>query len=116
MKIGCGEWGFRELPVPEHFRIAASFGFRTLEFGIGGGQLGRLSGEPSEAEIEMFRSLAAQHGIATPGCCLENDFTLPDREAHAAMLATTLRQIRSAAACGARQVRLFAVSKLPLRQ
>jgi len=108
LKIGCGEWGFRELPMADHFRIAAQFGFRTLEFGLGGGQAGRLPAEPSAGEIAAFRALAAHHGIATPGCCLENDFTLPDPAAHAAMLAATLRQIRAAAACGARQVRLFA--------
>lgn len=108
MKIGCGEWGFRELPVAEHFRLAAKFGFRTLEFGLGGGQPGRLPEQPTAAEIAAFRALAADSGIATPGCCLENDFTLPDASVHGAMVATTLRQIEAARKCGARQVRLFA--------
>lgn len=108
MKIGCGEWGFRELPLEEHFQIAKRFGFRTLEFGIGGGQIGRLSAEPSREEIVSFKALSARYGIATPGCCLENDFTLLDPVAHQAMLATTIRQFSAAAACGARQVRLFA--------
>lgn len=108
LKIGCGEWGFRELPMAEHFRIAAQFGFRTLEFGLGGGQTGRLPAEPTAGEIAEFRALALHHGIATPGCCLENDFTLPDPIAHATLVAATLRQIQAAAACGASQVRLFA--------
>jgi sugar phosphate isomerase/epimerase len=88
--------------------LAAKFGFRTLEFGLGGGQPGRLPAEPSAHEIADFRALAARYAIATPGCCLENDFSLPDPAAHAAMLAVTLRQIHAAAGCGARQVRLFA--------
>ena len=108
MKIGCGEWGFRELPMEEHFRLAARFGFRTLEFGLGGGQVGRLPSEPTDKQIVEFRSLAQRYNIATPGCCLENDFTLPDATAHGAMLAATLRQIGAAAQCGARQIRLFA--------
>lgn len=108
MKIGCGEWGFRELPLAEHFRLAAKFGFRTLEFGLGGGQPGRLSAEPDKKEIAAFREMAEKHGIATPGCCLENDFTLTDPTAHVAMLTATLRQILAAHRCGARQVRLFA--------
>ena len=108
MKIGCGEWGFRALPIAEHFRLAAQFGFRTLEFGLGGGQPGRLPAEPAESEIAEFRALAAQYGMATPGCCLENDFTLSDPGAHADMVAATLRQIRTAHQCGASQVRLFA--------
>jgi len=108
MKIGCGEWGFRELPVAEHFRIAREFGFRTLEFGIGGGQPGRLPTELNDRQIAEFRALATQHGIATPGCCLENDFTLTDAAAQRHMIAETLRQIQLAHRCGARQVRLFA--------
>jgi sugar phosphate isomerase/epimerase len=108
MKIGCGEWGFRELPMVEHFRLAAKFGFRTLEFGLGGGQAGRLPAAPTDREIADFRALGQTHGIATPGCCLENDFTLSDPAAHVAMVEATLRQIEVAARCGARQVRLFA--------
>ena len=54
MIVGCGEWGFRNVPMEEHFRISDSFGFKFLEFGIGGGQPGRLSEEPSEAEIAEF--------------------------------------------------------------
>ena len=82
LRVGCGEWGFRELPLRDHFAIAADFGFRELEFGIGGGQTGRLPEEPSPADIAGFRRLAAESGLATPGCCIENDFTLPDPEAH----------------------------------
>ena len=51
LRVGCGEWGFRNLPMADHFRIAASFGFRELEFGIGGGQPGRLPEAPSPADI-----------------------------------------------------------------
>ncbi|MSU72680.1 MAG: sugar phosphate isomerase/epimerase [Opitutus sp.] len=108
MNIGCGEWGFRDLPLEDHFRIAQRFGFKTLEFGLGGGQPGRLPAAPSERAMADFLALARGHRIATPACCLENDFTLPDASAHEAMVAATLAQIRSAARCGARQVRLFA--------
>lgn len=94
--------------MAEHFRLAAGFGFRTLEFGLGGGQPGRLPEQPGAGEIAAFRALAEDSGIATPGCCLENDFTLRDPAAHAAMVRTTLSQIDVAQRCGARQVRLFA--------
>ena len=30
VKVGCGEWGFRELPIEEHFRIAAELGSMTV--------------------------------------------------------------------------------------
>ena len=35
INIGCGEWGFRHLPMREHFEIARDFNFKWLEFGIG---------------------------------------------------------------------------------
>ncbi|MCE9632288.1 MAG: sugar phosphate isomerase/epimerase [Planctomycetia bacterium] len=108
LHVGCGEWGFRNLSMREHFEIAASFGFRDLEFGIGGGQVGRLPEEPSAADIQAFRSLAESSGMATPGCCIENDFTQSDEAAHAAAVEKALAQSRAAAACGAQQVRFFA--------
>ena len=108
LRTGCGEWGFRNLPMKEHFSIAAEFGFKELEFGIGGNQTGRLSENPTAQEIADFRALAASSGIATPGCCIENDFTLPDAGLHAAQVQKAIAQSRAAALCGAKQVRFFA--------
>ncbi len=108
MLVGCGEWGFRDLPRAEHFRIAQRFGFHYLEFGIGGGRLGRLSEQPTHDEIDELRQLRRRFGIETPFCCIENDFTLADPAAHAAMLHKALEQMRAAQHCGATHVRLFA--------
>jgi sugar phosphate isomerase/epimerase len=108
LRVGCGEWGFRKLPMHQHFEIAAEFGFKELEFGIGGAQLGRLSEHPTPAEIAGFRALSADWGIATPGCCIENDFTLADAGQHAAQVQKAIAQSRAAALCGAKQVRFFA--------
>jgi sugar phosphate isomerase/epimerase len=108
LKTGCGEWGFRNLPMEEHFSIAAEFGFKELEFGIGGNQIGRLSENPTAREIADFRALAASSGIVTHGCCIENDFTLPDVGLHAAQVQKAIAQSRAAALCGAKQVRFFA--------
>jgi sugar phosphate isomerase/epimerase len=106
--IGIGEWGFRALPMSEHFQIAKKFGFQWLEFGIGGDQVGRLSEAPDQAEIDEFKALGTEYGIKTPFCCIENDFTLADADEHAAMVEKVNSQIQAAAACGATHVRLFA--------
>ena len=106
--IGVGEWGFRALPMREHFQIAKKFGFQWLEFGIGGDQVGRLSEAPDQAEIDEFKALGTEFGIKTPFCCIENDFTLADADEHAAMVDKVKSQIQAAAACGATHVRLFA--------
>ena len=106
--VGCGEWGFRDMPMWRHFEIARDFGFKYLEFGIGGGKVGRLSEAPSEEEIKDFVTLRERYQIATPFCCIENDFTLTDTETHKAMVAKVLGQMKAAAKCGATHVRLFA--------
>jgi len=108
MIVGCGEWGFRELPLVEHFRIAEKFGFRYLEFGIGGGQVGRLPEHPTASDVAGLRRLAADHNIETPFCCIENDFTLPDAAEHEVTLDRVLAQLRVAADCGTTHARLFA--------
>lgn len=106
--VGCGEWGFRELPVPEHFTIARRLGFRYLEIGIGGNFPGRLPSGMSPADVRDLRALARAHEIQTPHCCLENDFTLPQLEKHKLMLSDTLRDMELAAQLDAKQIRLFA--------
>lgn len=91
-----------------HFEIAHSFGFRFLEFGIGGGKLGRLTEKPGESEIQEFLNLGRRFQIATPFCCIENDFTLPDPAAHRRMVEKVVQQMAAAWKCQAKQVRLFA--------
>ena len=108
INIGCGEWGFRHLPMREHFEIARDFNFKWLEFGIGGNQEGRLSEFPDSDEIVNFKSLNEEFNIATPFCCIENDFTLVSEKDHLEMVDKAIRQIQAAADCGAKQVRLFA--------
>jgi len=108
IKIGCGEWGFRELPLEEHFQIANELGFQWLEFGIGGGQKGRLADELSDNEIQEFIEMGKDYHLATPFGCLENDFTLPDEDSHLKMVQYVLRQIPLLAKLGATSIRLFA--------
>jgi len=96
------------MEIPEHFHIAKRFGFHYLEFGIGGGHPGRLSETLTQEQILAFKALGREHAIKTPFCCIENDFTLKDVDAHESMVERTTRSIRLAARCGATHVRLFA--------
>lgn len=108
MVLGCGEWGFRNRPMAEWLALAASLGFRHFEFGIGGGQPGRLPETPTAADVSAFRQLVEKHGVTTDYCCLENDFTRPDAGEHDAQVKKVLAQLPAAADCGAKLVRLFA--------
>ena len=94
--------------MEDHFRITADFGMKYLEFGIGGGQEGRLPEAPTAADVETFLALTEKYGIRCPFCCIENDFTLGDAAEHEAMVEKVIGQIRVAAACTATHVRLFA--------
>ena len=106
--VGCGEWGFREMPMEEHFRITRDFGMKYLEFGIGGGQTGRIPEAPTDSDVSEFLALTEKYDVRSPFCCLENDFTLPDAAAHDAMVEKVIAQLKAAAACKATHVRLFA--------
>ena len=106
--VGCGEWGFREMPMEEHFRITAAFGMKYLEFGIGGGQTGRLPEQPTDSDVRDFLALTEKYEIQSPFCCIENDFTLGTASEHETMLEKVMLQLRAAAACKATHVRLFA--------
>lgn len=108
LRLGCGEWGFRNRPMPEWFDLAASLGFRHFEFGIGGGWPGRLPDVSTPADVSAFRQLAVKHGVTTDYCCLENDFTRPDAGEHDLQVKKVLTQLPVAADCGAKVVRLFA--------
>src|SRR3954451_7276062 len=108
LTLGCGEWGFRNRPIPEWMDLAVSLGFRHLEFGIGGGWPGRLPEAPTPADVAAFRQLAQRHAVTTRYCCLENDFTKPDPGEHDTQVRTALAQFAPAADCGAKVIRLFA--------
>ena len=116
MKIGCAEWGFRELPLEEHFQICQRLGIKTLEVGIGSEEsifgsprvVGQLSERISDKEIDDFRRMRDRYGIATPFCALESDFLLHDPAAHERMLAKVLEQLPLAPRIDATHVRLFA--------
>lgn len=108
LTLGCGEWGFRNRPMAEWFDLAAGFGFKHLEFAIGGGHRGRLPEAPTPADVAAFRKLADRYGVSTRYCCLENDFTRPDAGDHEAQVRKVLAQLSPAADCGAKFVRLFA--------
>jgi sugar phosphate isomerase/epimerase len=108
MVLGCGEWGFRNRSMAEYFELATSFGFKHLEFGLGGGWPGRLPEQPTVADIAAFRQLADRHHVTTHYCCLENDFTRSDSGDHTKQLQRVLDQLPAVADGGARLVRLFA--------
>lgn len=75
MKLGVGEWGFRNLDMEAHCKITSRLGFQYMELGVGGSFPGRLQVDMSDSAIRMTRDCFADYHLKTPFLCLENDFT-----------------------------------------
>jgi sugar phosphate isomerase/epimerase len=108
MRIGVGEWGFRDLPFEDHCRIARKFGFRCLELGMGGDFSGRLQYDWPPSEWVRVRECIRDYGLKTPFMCLENDFTKGGNDDVAREAERVRREAERSASLGVTHLRLFA--------
>lgn len=108
IKVGCGWWGFREIPIEKHLEICKEFGFKTLEFGIGDELPSTISSHADDDTIRNTKALASKYGIRMPFVTVENDFTLPDNTDHQQMLEHVLEAIQVAYKFGVSHIRIFA--------
>lgn len=106
--VGCGWWGFRELPFEAHLARCVSFGFRTLEIGIGNEFVATFPMDTDRDQVAAARSEANAAGISLAFATAENDFTLSDAEAHRSMCEHALRVVDIASLFGVSHLRLFA--------
>lgn len=108
MKLGVGEWGFRNLNMEEHCRITSKLGFHYMELGIGGEFKGRLSADMSQEQIRRMKDCFADYHIETPFMCLENDFTRGTAEQIERAVQQVKKEVLLAQNFGITHVRLFA--------
>lgn len=108
MKLGVGEWGFRNLDMEEHCKITSKLGFHYMELGIGGGFKGRLSADMSEEQICRMKECFADYHIQTPFLCLENDFTKGSAEEIDRSVQQVKKEALLAQNFGVTHLRLFA--------
>ena len=108
MKLGVGEWGFRNLPMEEHCKITSRLGFRYMELGIGGDFAGRMSADMSDRELRMIKSCLKDYGLKTPFMCLENDFTRGSTEELEQMIVQVKKEALFAKQFDVTHLRLFA--------
>lgn len=106
--VGCGWWGFRELPFAAHLNVCSAVGFRTLEIGIGDEFAATFPMNTDEKWVDEAMSKAAQAGIKLSLATAENDFSLTDPQAHRQMLDHVLAVIDIARLFGVSHLRLFA--------
>lgn len=108
LKVGCGWWGFREMPIKKHLEICKEFGFKTLEFGIGDELPSTIPLHADESYINNIKALAREYGIQMPFVTVENDFTLSDKAQHQNMLEHVLEAIKTASKFEVSHIRIFA--------
>ncbi|WP_236980907.1 sugar phosphate isomerase/epimerase family protein [Membranihabitans maritimus] len=108
LKIGCGWWGFRNLPIEDHFAIASDFGFHTLEIGIGDELVSTIPTTIDESGIQRIRELCDTYDMNIPFATIESDFTLQAQSEHEKQVHTVLKDIAVAAKLGVTHLRIFA--------
>lgn len=108
MDVGCGWWGFRELPFAAHLDMCSTVGFRTLEIGIGDEFTATFPMETGRKQVAEAVSKAAGAGIKLSLATAENDFSLSDSRAHRHTLDHVLAVIDIARLFGVSHLRLFA--------
>lgn len=108
MKLGVGEWGFRNLGMEEHCKITAGLGFHCMELGVGGDFKGRLSADMSAPAIAMTKACLADYRIKTPFMCVENDFSRGSARELEQAVEQVKREALFAKEFGVTHLRLFA--------
>jgi sugar phosphate isomerase/epimerase len=108
MIVACGEWGLRELTIPQHFEFCKKLGFHYLEIGIGGDDAGRFPEKMSDQEISDFWALKKQYDIETPWCVLVNDFTVTSDDLINKELENVTYSLPLVKKLGSKIVRIFA--------
>ena len=107
MKIGLGEWGLRDLPIEEHYKMAQSFSLDCLELGIGGYTPGQIPVGFSDEWVKKLQGYSKKYGVFTPYMCFGNDFTIEDKSVIADKVDEIIADLPSCAAIGVTHIRLF---------
>lgn len=108
MDVGCGWWGFRELPFAAHLEMCSTVGFRTLEIGVGNEFAATFPMNTDKKRVDEAMFKAVQAGIELSFATAENDFSLANPQAHRQMLDHVLAVIGIARLFGVSHLRLFA--------
>jgi len=107
MRLGLAEWGMRDLPVEEHYRLTREFGLKYLELGIGGYMPGQIPVGMGPEWVQTLNGYSKKYDVKTPYMCFGNDFTIEDEKE---ILEKTDEIIADLPACneiGVTHIRLF---------
>ena len=107
MKLGLAEWGMRELPIEDHYKLTKNFGLEYLELGIGGYTPGQIPVGMDAGWVEKLRGYSEKYGVKTPYMCFGNDFTLDDEKAVMEKADEIIADLSACSEIGVTHIRLF---------
>ena len=107
MKLGLAEWGMRDLPIEEHYKMTQKFGLKYLELGIGGYTPGQIPVGMDEKWVKKLQGYSKKYDVLTPYMCFGNDFTIEDEAAIDVKADEIIADLPACSEIGVTHLRLF---------
>ena len=109
MKIAAAGWGFRELSLPDYFKMAAGLGIHNVEVNAQGHEEVplHLDVSMSEEDVNKVKEAAKETGVEIIALAGANDFTV-DKDELDGNIQKVKRTIDLASSIGSRFIRVFA--------
>ena len=107
MKLGLAEWGMRDLPIEEHYKMTRKFGLKYLELGIGGYMPGQIPNGMNGEWVKKLQGYSKKYDVLTPYMCFGNDFTIEDEKAVREKVDEIIADLPACSEIGVTHLRLF---------
>ncbi|MCL2057791.1 MAG: sugar phosphate isomerase/epimerase [Oscillospiraceae bacterium] len=109
MKIGLAEWGFREYPLDEHFKLTHDLGVQYLEVGCGNeNDIHRLPKNPDNALVAQLNEIIQKYEIDTSFGAIGGGYAIEDESLLEKIINEQKAQLESLQQIGVKIVRIFA--------
>lgn len=107
VKFACAAWGYRELEIPEYFRLAANLGIESVEVNVDSTTPKHLLDSCSDEEVDRVARWADEIGVRVVCIAANNDFTLMDKSDLEEQIQKVQRFVDIAKRLKAEVVRIF---------
>ena len=108
LKIGLAEWGFRDYPLEEHFKLSYDLGASYLEIGCGNeSDIHRLPKNPSINQIIELNRLIQKYGINPSFGAIDGGYSIEDQSQLEQLINNQKVKLKALSQLGVRVVRIF---------
>ncbi len=106
-KFACAAWGFRELEIPEYFRLVANLGIESVEVNVDRRTPKHLLDSCTDEAVDRVANWADEIGVRVICIAADNDFTVADASDLEEQIQKVQRYVDIAKRLGAEVVRVF---------